>query len=140
MIIRSFLFGILLFPMQYSSVGASDGDKFIDLTLKQMGLAGQIGQMAQIDVAVLLDKDTNRLRQDLLEHYIGALGIGSVLNNIVVDQSSPEYKDKIWKISDYRAASKQIQETAKKVTQIYFSFWLGRAVLTIFCLFRFLSA
>lgn len=96
------VFGLLLLP--FMIVGSNDPDKFIDETLQKMGLEGHIGQMAQVDMSVLVEKDKSGLRQDLLDHYIGTLGVGSVLNNVVT-----------WKISDYRKASIQIQETAKKV-------------------------
>jgi hypothetical protein len=42
----------------------------------------QVGQMAQIDMIMLLNDDKTTLRQDLLDHYIATLGVvGIVLNN-----------------------------------------------------------
>lgn len=79
----------------------------IDELLDSLGWAGQIGQMAQIDINMLLTDDHTALRQDLLDHYIGTLGVGSVLNN-------QNRNDPLWTIADFRAAAIQIQETAQK--------------------------
>lgn len=102
-----FWFALLTFPAVSSPISEKDSD-MIEKVLEDLGWEGQIGQMAQIDIAVLLSEDGSELRQDKLDHYIGELGVGSVLNNVVTG-------DKIWKISDFRAASVQIQQTAKKV-------------------------
>jgi beta-glucosidase len=80
---------------------------FVEEMLQSMDWNAQIGQMAQIDVNMLLNDDKTALRQDLLDHYIGTLGVGSVLNN-VVDPTMP------WSIRDFREAVIQIQATAQK--------------------------
>eukprot|EP00980_Cylindrotheca_fusiformis_P014730 scaffold4009_cov124-Cylindrotheca_fusiformis.AAC.10 len=98
--------GLLFSSVVSASPSEKDSD-MIEKLLEQLGWEGQIGQMAQIDVNVLLSPDGSQLQQDLLDHYIGELGVGSVLNNVGKGE-------KIWKISDFRAASVQIQQTAKK--------------------------
>ena len=45
-----------------------------------MSVEELLGQMSQIDINVILDYSTHQLDLDLAEHYIGKLGIGSVLN------------------------------------------------------------
>ena len=83
--------------------------------MKDMSWNDKIGQMSQIEINMLLTEDKSSLRQDLLDHYIGELGIGSVLNNIVVDSNNNgNSMMKFWTISKFRQASIQIQETAKK--------------------------
>jgi hypothetical protein len=103
----AFWLGFLLLPI-ISALASEKDSQVVEQTLEELGWEGQIGQMAQIDIAVLLSDDGSELRQDLLDHYIGELGIGSVLNNVAKG-------DKMWKIPDFRAASVQIQQTAKKV-------------------------
>lgn len=82
-------------------------DREIEDLLDSLGWDGQVGQMAQIDINMLLTDDHKELRQDLLDHYIGTLGVGSVLNN--QNQADP-----LWKLEDFRAAVLQIQATAQK--------------------------
>lgn len=82
-------------------------DLNIEEILNSLGWEGQIGQMAQIDINMLLTDDHKELRQDLLDHYIGALGVGSVLNN----QNRFEPK---WTMHDFRSAVLKVQETANK--------------------------
>lgn len=85
----------------------NEKDGAAEAWLQSMDWNGWVGQMAQIDVNMLLNDDKTALRQDLLDHYIGTLGVGSVLNNVV---NPPQ----IWTIRDFRKAVIQIQETAKK--------------------------
>lgn len=80
----------------------------VEKTLAGMTWDDMVGQMAQIDLAVLLNEDGTALVQDKLDHYIGQLGVGSVLNNVATG-------DKIWTIADFRAAGVQIQQTAEQV-------------------------
>ena len=80
-------------------------DSFVEDLLESMDWNSRIGQMAQIDVNMLLNDDKTELRQDLLDHYIGTLGVGSVLNN-----NAHRY----WSISEFRNAVIQIQATAQK--------------------------
>lgn len=84
-----------------------DDDALVEEVLDRMTWRDQVGQMGQIDVNMLLTDDKTQLRQDLVDHYVGVLGVGSVLNNIV----SP---DTYWSVSDFRKAVIQIQQTAKK--------------------------
>eukprot|EP00934_Nitzschia_sp_Nitz4_P007038 Nitzschia sp. Nitz4//scaffold81_size91200//31329//34248//NITZ4_004983-RA/size91200-snap-gene-0.19-mRNA-1//1//CDS//3329558701//7028//frame0 len=84
----------------------NDHDANIESLLDELGWSGQVGQMAQIDINMLLTDDHTGFRQDLLDLYIGKLGAGSVLNN--QNQYDPR-----WTIADFRAAAVQIQETAK---------------------------
>jgi beta-glucosidase len=79
----------------------------IEDLLDSLGWDGQVGQMAQIDINMLLTDDHKELRQDLLDHYIGTLGVGSVLNN-------QNQFDPLWKMKDFRAAVLQVQATAQK--------------------------
>lgn len=97
-----FVLVALLFPLRTTCKNVD-----IDDILDTLGLEGQYGQMAQIDIATLLSDDATHLKQGLLDHYIGELGVGSVLNNVAKGE-------KIWTISDFRKAAIQIQETAKK--------------------------
>lgn len=85
----------------------SSSSNDIEELLDSLGWAGQVGQMAQIDINLLLTDDHSALRQDLLDHYIGTLGVGSVLNN--QNRNEPR-----WTIADFRAAVIQIQQTAQK--------------------------
>ena len=97
-----FVLVALLFPLRTTCKNVD-----IDEILDTLGIEGQYGQMAQIDIATLLSDDATHLKQGLLDHYIGELGVGSVLNNVAKGE-------KIWTISDFRKAAIQIQETAKK--------------------------
>jgi beta-glucosidase len=99
--------------MSSSSSSSSNPTSDVDIVdveqlLESLGWEGQIGQMAQIDVNILLTDDKTELRQDLLDHYIGELGVGSVLNNIAGLEPSNK-----WKISKFREAVVKLQETAK---------------------------
>lgn len=97
----------LFLVIEKNKANSKDSD-LVETTLESLEWEGQIGQMAQIDLAVLLNENGTALKQDQLDHYIGKLGVGSVLNNVAKG-------DKIWSISDFRAASVQIQQTAQKV-------------------------
>lgn len=64
--------------------------------------------MSQIDINLLLEDDESggkRLNMEKAEHFIGSLGVGSVLN---VPTPGP------WKAQDFRKAAIQIQEVAKE--------------------------
>lgn len=98
---------LLLLALAGSVIDAKDSE-IVEKTLAGMSWADMIGQMAQIDLSVLLNEDGTALVQDRLDYYIGKLGVGSVLNNVAKG-------DKIWSINDFRAAAVQIQATAKKV-------------------------
>jgi len=80
---------------------------FIEDLLDSMGWEGQVGQTAQIDINMLLTEDHSEFRQDLLDHYIGTLGVGSVLNN-------QNRADPLWTVQDFRKAVIQLQTTAEK--------------------------
>jgi len=68
---------------------------------------GQIGQMVQMDISLLLTTtEPIQLDQDLLDEYIGERGVGSVLNN--------HY---LWKAADYRREVIKIQQTALKYSR-----------------------
>ena len=85
----------------------SSSSSFIEDLLDSLGWEGQVGQMAQIDINMLLTDDHKEFRQDLLDHYIGTLGVGSVLNN-------QNRADLLWTMQDFRKAVLQIQATAQK--------------------------
>lgn len=75
--------------------------------LDSMSIEEQIGQMSQIDINMLLSHDENGTRIDeaAVEHFIGDLAIGSVLN-------CPSAA--FWTAQEYRKAVILIQETARK--------------------------
>src|SRR5210317_1969674 len=100
------MFLLLLLALAESTTISNDSD-IVEKTLAGMTWEDLVGQMAQIDLAVLLNEDGTALVQDQLDHYIGKLGVGSVLNNVAKG-------DKIWTIADFRAAAVQIQQTAQK--------------------------
>ena len=89
----------------------------IEKLLDGMSIEHQIGQMSQIDLNMLLmDDDGNDKNGDTdvrrrvvntskLEYYIGEMGIGSVLNNVVGHH---------WNASQFRLALFQMQQIAKK--------------------------
>lgn len=84
-----------------------DDDKIVEDLLQGMSLEEQIGQMSQIDIVMLTEDDNNggkRLNIDQVKHFIGELGIGSVLNTVPVP----------WTAADYRQAAIQIQDIAKE--------------------------
>uniref|UniRef100_A0A7S3KWD8 beta-glucosidase n=1 Tax=Amphora coffeiformis TaxID=265554 RepID=A0A7S3KWD8_9STRA len=82
-------------------------EQVVENWLRGMSLEEQIGQMSQIDIAMLLEDGNNggkRLNIDQVKHFIGELGVGSVLNTVPVP----------WSAGDYRQAAVQIQEIAKE--------------------------
>jgi beta-glucosidase len=85
----------------------------IEHLLDTMDWDGQIGQMAQIDIGVLLNDDRTGLDTAKVEHYIGELGIGSVLNNVPWDHQQLEQQT-FWKAADFRKAVIEIQKVAQK--------------------------
>ncbi|KAG7345094.1 beta-glucosidase [Nitzschia inconspicua] len=105
-----FLSWLLIFRM--SSIIATTAQAVdIERLLDTMGWEGQIGQMAQIDIGVLLNDDKTGLDLVKVEHYIGELGIGSVLNNVPWNDLGHEH---FWKAPDFREAVMQIQHTAQQ--------------------------
>lgn len=86
--------------------------------MQDLDFSGKIGQLSQIDINILVTDDKTSLRQDLVDHYIGELGFGSVLNLVTQDvdwQNGGVVKPlSIWKSNDYRKAVIQIQDTAVK--------------------------
>lgn len=87
----------------------------MEQVLQDLDFSGKIGQLSQIDINILVTEDKTSLRQDLLDHYIGELGFGSVLNLVTQDVDGGAVKPKnIWKSRDYRKAVIQIQDTAAK--------------------------
>ena len=81
----------------------------VQQAMNELDLTGKVGQLAQIDIHYLLSEDKKSLRQDLVDHYIGELGIGSVLNVIVASESQP-----VWTPMDYRRAVIQLQDAATR--------------------------
>ena len=80
--------------------------KVVEDWIHRMSAEELVGQMSQIDINMLLEDDDNggkRLNLDNVNHFIGDLGIGSVLNTVPVP----------WKAQDYRNAAMQIQNVAK---------------------------
>ena len=106
---------LLLFLALTGIVGNENDSDIVEKILAGMTWGDLVGQMAQIDLAVLLNEDGTALVQDQLDHYIGKLGVGSVLNNVAKG-------DKIWTINDFRAAAVQIQKTAQEVRSVVIPF------------------
>lgn len=82
-------------------------DEVVEGWMKDMNLEEQIGQMSQIDIAALLEDDDNggkRLNLDTVKHFVGELGVGSILNTVPVP----------WTAAEYRQAAVQIQDMAKQ--------------------------
>jgi beta-glucosidase len=77
----------------------------VKLWLDSMSLEDQIGQMSQIDLAILLDDTRNDLNMSRVQYYIGVRGIGSVLNNVVGHQ---------WNASKFRSAVIKLQDVARQ--------------------------
>jgi beta-glucosidase len=74
--------------------------------LKELSLDDKIGQMSQIDLNLVLQDSSDghkEINASKVEYYIGELGIGSVLNNVV---------DHYWNASQYRRAIQKIQQVA----------------------------
>jgi beta-glucosidase len=90
-----------------------DDEPDVEKILDSLGWDGMIGQMCQIDVNMLLNDDKTRLDDDKLETYVGRLGVGSILNNIAVDEWGTQGQN-IWTISDFRSAMVQINNVAQK--------------------------
>jgi beta-glucosidase len=76
--------------------------------MKEMDWKAKIGQMSQIEINLLLNDDKTALDLNKVNHYIGELGIGSVLNTI----SNPTVRQ--WSIADFRNASIRLQEVAHR--------------------------
>jgi beta-glucosidase len=117
-----FIFALCLLPTTISANSnrqhLNHHDPSIDHWLDTvLGWEGQIGQMAQIDVGILLKDDKSGLDQDKLNRYIGELGIGSVLNNVAWNNNNDDNNDleqsHFWKATDFRNAVIQIQATAQ---------------------------
>ena len=79
-------------------------DVDIEQVLEDLDWRGQMGQMAQMDVKLLLTTTQPiQLDQELLDEFIGEHGVGSILNN--------HY---LWKAADYRREVIRLQDTARK--------------------------
>lgn len=102
---------IVVSPLHVATAGSASASASIEEMLDALGWEGQVGQMAQIDVNMLLEDDKSGLRQDLLDHYIGDMGVGSVLNNVA---GTDEDGVAVWTVADFRRASVQIQKTAER--------------------------
>lgn len=83
---------------------ATANSHVVEEVLSKMMLADKIGQMSQIDIVMLLEEETKDmvLNLDKVKHFIGELGVGSVLNTVPVP----------WTAQQYRRAAMQIQEIA----------------------------
>lgn len=114
---------VFLLLLSGNVANSSDSD-LVEKTLAGMTWDDLVGQMAQIDIAVLLNENGTALVQDQLDHYIGELGVGSVLNNVAKG-------DKIWTIADFRAAAVKIQQTAQKVCTYSSWFYLAERKIRI---------
>jgi len=86
------------------------GEDRVEKILRGMSIEDKIGQMAQVDIRILVEPDPNsktttklHINQTALHYYIGELGIGSVLNTV---------NDVPWKARDYRHVATQIQDCA----------------------------
>jgi beta-glucosidase len=95
-----------------------DDDKdnaHIQKLLASMSVDDKIGQMAQVDIALLLEdgdisflieggRTGKRLNASLVEYFIGDIGVGSIQNTPAVP----------WTALDYRRAMIQIQQVAAR--------------------------
>mmetsp|Transcript_16425 Transcript_16425/g.37758 ORF Transcript_16425/g.37758 Transcript_16425/m.37758 type:complete len:1108 (+) Transcript_16425:111-3434(+) len=84
---------------------AEENDVDLEKLLDELDWTGQVGQMVQMDINMLLttDASTVQLNQTLLDQWIGKFGVGSVLNN-----------NYLWKAADYRREVIRLQQTALK--------------------------
>lgn len=92
-------------PMKSSNRGNDDESTVINEWLTKMTLDDKIGQMSQIDISLLVEDDGGggkKLNASAVEHYIGTLGIGSVLNTVPAP----------WTALKFREAVRFIQQTA----------------------------
>jgi hypothetical protein len=71
---------MVLFSLTTTTAAASTTN--IEEILDQLGWEGLIGQLGQIDIGILLHEERTKLDENKIKHYIGKLGIGSVLNNV----------------------------------------------------------
>lgn len=72
-----------------------------------MSIDEKIAQMAQIDISLLLEdggQTGKQLSASAVEHFIGDIGVGSILNTVSVP----------WAAIDYRRAAIQIQQVAAR--------------------------
>ena len=95
----------------------NEQNRIIQDIISTMTLQQKIGQMSQIEINMLVTDDKSTLNQTKLDYYIGELGIGSVLNNIVPTPSAEGEDDgslSFWTTSQYRKAAIQIQDTVTK--------------------------
>lgn len=87
--------------------GNDNDDRVVEEWIRKMSLEDQIGQMSQIDVRWLTKDDGQgnmSFDDDLIEHFIGEMGVGSILN----------LWPKPFTATDYRKAFVKIQQVAKK--------------------------
>ena len=82
----------------------SSPSRRVEQWLDRMSVEDQIGQMSQIDLQILLDEN-HQVNVTKLEYYIGKLGVGSVLNNVVGHQ---------WNASQFRSAIVEMQRIARE--------------------------
>ena len=75
--------------------------------LERMNTTEMIGQMSQIEINMLLQDSPGkkRLDPDKVHHYIGQVGVGSVLNTVTGET---------WTAQDYREAMIMIQQVARQ--------------------------
>ena len=91
---------------------SSDDDTFLEDLLSKMTLEEKIGQMSQMEINMLVVEDPNdpghmTLDRDQATHYIGEMGIGSVLNIL------PSSGNQAWSATEYRKIAMELQQIAK---------------------------
>ena len=131
-----------------ASSSRTDGvttDVDVEQILDELGWDGMVGQMCQIDINFMLMKNDDSDNDDetkeeknkklnkkklvldptKVEHYIGVMGVGSVLNNVVYDEwdATAAAHDNdidgnnnsyIWTVDDFRRAMIYINDVAKQ--------------------------
>jgi beta-glucosidase len=79
----------------------------IEMMLSRMSTPDKIAQMAQIDINLLLKDDGHggkELDVDRVQHWIGVVGVGSVLNTVGGNVA--------WNATQFRAVAVQLQQAA----------------------------
>lgn len=103
-------------PFDYSETTSqtvnqnNEKNNHVQRWLSDMTVAEMVGQMSQIDINLLLFDDDGmgghkRLKPDIIQRFIGELGIGSVLNTVA---------DQQWTARDYREAMIELNQVAKR--------------------------
>jgi beta-glucosidase len=95
-----------------------DSTAVVDRWLSSMTLEDKIGQMSQIDINMLLENDEQnggkkRLQLDQVKHFIGEMGVGSVLNTVSATAGGNN-PVAYWTALDYRRAMIQIHQVAQE--------------------------